>query len=153
MKQKIFSTTDSWAILILRAGLGLLILPHGLQKAFGLFGGHGFTGTMEYFTDYIKLPWFLGLFIILIELVGSLSLIVGFATRFWSLAMIALMMGTIFTVHSPFGFFMNWGGNSGGEGYEYHLAIILLSLILFINGGGRSSLDSRIAKAMVEHRR
>ena len=29
----------------------VVIFPHGAQKVFGWFGGHGFKGTMKYFTD------------------------------------------------------------------------------------------------------
>ena len=37
--------------LILRLILAVVIFPHGAQKALGWFGGHGFKGTMKYFTD------------------------------------------------------------------------------------------------------
>ena len=145
MKQKIFSAGDSWTGLLTRVGLGLLILPHGLQKAFGLFGGYGFTGTMGYFTEFIKIPWLLGAFIIFTELVGSFLLIAGLAVRCWAVIIIAIMIGTIVTVHGANGFFMDWGGILKGEGYEYHLAIIILALVLIMNGAGRFSLDKRIA--------
>jgi hypothetical protein len=37
---------------ILRITLAVVIFPqHGAQKVFGWFGGHGFKGTMKYFTD------------------------------------------------------------------------------------------------------
>ena len=145
MKQKIFSAGNSWTGLVTRVALGLLILPHGLQKALGLFGGYGFSGTMEYFTNSIKIPWFLGAFIIFTELIGSLLLITGLAVRFWALVIIVIMIGTIITVHGANGFFMDWGGMLKGEGYEYHLAIILLALILIMNGAGKYSIDRRIA--------
>jgi len=44
--------TDSGVMgLILRITLAVVIFPHGAQKALGWFGGHGFKGTMKYFTD------------------------------------------------------------------------------------------------------
>jgi putative oxidoreductase len=39
-------TDDSLPLLIARLALGLVMLPHGLQKTIGLFGGYGFSGTM-----------------------------------------------------------------------------------------------------------
>ena len=44
----LFQTNDDWNNLILRLTLGLVILPHGAQKLLGLFGGHGFSGTMNF---------------------------------------------------------------------------------------------------------
>ncbi|MBN8675287.1 MAG: DoxX family protein [Chitinophagales bacterium] len=146
MKKKIFLSGDHWTGLAARIALGSLILPHGLQKAFGLFGGYGFTGTMQYFTDYIKVPWLLGAFIIFTEFIGAVLLIAGYAVRIWSMVIIAIMLGTIVTVHGKNGFFMNWGGTLQGEGYEYHLAIIALSVIVIIVGAGRYSIDRKLIR-------
>jgi uncharacterized membrane protein YphA (DoxX/SURF4 family) len=45
-------------------------------------------------------------------------------------------------VHLPFGFFMNWGSISGrGEGYEFQIALLAMSLALALFGPGRYSLD------------
>ena len=44
--------TDSGVVgLILRITLAVVFFPHGAQKVVGWFGGHGFKGTMKYFTD------------------------------------------------------------------------------------------------------
>jgi putative oxidoreductase len=146
MKKKIFFSGNHWTGLTARIALGLLILPHGLQKALGLFGGYGFTGTMQYFTDYIKIPWLLGAFIIFTEFIGAVLLIAGFAARIWSMVIITIMLGTIVTVHGTNGFFMNWDGTLQGEGYEYHLAIIALSVIVIIVGAGRYSIDRKLIR-------
>lgn len=139
-----FSTSNNWAGFMARVVLGVVMLPHGLQKTFGLFGGYGFSGTLSFFTDTMKLPSLLGIFIILAEFLGSLLLILGLASRLWSLAIIAIIAGAIITVHAPFGFFMNWEGNQAGEGFEYHIALIGLALIVLIYGAGRYSLDRLI---------
>ena len=54
---------------------------------------------------------------------------------------IAVMLGAIFLVHAPYGFFMNWAGQQAGEGYEYHLLAIALGLVVVSAGGGALSLD------------
>ena len=48
------ATGDSFAPTALRLALGVMILPHGLQKTVGAFGGHGFKGTMGYLTGVVK---------------------------------------------------------------------------------------------------
>ncbi len=147
MKQKLFYTSDHWTGFITRVALGFLMLPHGLQKTFGLFGGYGFSGTMGWFTETMNIPWILGAFIIVAEFIGALSLIAGFATRFWAFVMIPLMLGAALMVHLPYGWFMNWDGAAKGEGFEYHIAIIALSVIVLLNGAGRFSVDRKIASA------
>ena len=41
---------------------------------------------------------------------------------------------------------MNWFGQQTGEGFEYHLLVIGMSLALLIIGGGKWSLDGLIAR-------
>jgi putative oxidoreductase len=151
MNNLIFKSNETWAGLISRITAGLILLPHGAQKMLGLFGGYGFTGTMNYFTNEMHFPWILGFIVILIEFAGSIALILGAATRIWSLLTIVLMLGIIFTSHLDNGFFMNWFGNQQGEGFEFHLIFIGLTLITFINGGGRFSVDRLIYLRLKSH--
>ena len=46
----LFKTNDSFIPLIARLTLGLVMFPHGAQKALGWFGGYGFSSTMSFFT-------------------------------------------------------------------------------------------------------
>ena len=144
MRSKIFSTNNDLTGLITRLTLGLILFPHGVQKMLGIFGGYGFSGTMGFFADTLHLPWIIGFLVIVIEFVGSLSLIAGFASRIWSALTIILFIGIIFNSHVENGFFMNWFGNQKGEGYEFHLLIIGLSLATLVNGSGKYSVDERI---------
>ena len=144
MKNTFFKTNNDWTGLVTRLTIGLILFPHGAQKMLGLFGGYGFSGTMSFFTDTKHLPWLFGFLVIIIEFIGSLSLIAGFASRAWSASTIILMLGIIFSSHIDNGFFMNWFGNQKGEGYEYHLLVIGLSLATFINGSGKFSVDKLI---------
>jgi len=40
------TSPDNVLLTIIRIALGAVILAHGLQKVLGVFGGHGFKGTM-----------------------------------------------------------------------------------------------------------
>ena len=142
----LFQTNDKFSYWIPRVILGCVMLPHGAQKLFGWFGGFGFTNTMTYFTQTAGLPWIIAFLIIMGESLGSLGLIVGFFTRLSALGLICIMVGAITTVHIPNGFFMNWFSKQAGEGFEYHLLVIGMSIPLLISGGGKYSVDGLINK-------
>jgi putative oxidoreductase len=145
-----FQTDDSWTGLILRFTLGLVMLPHGAQKLLGWYGGYGFSGTLGFFTDTMHLPWIIAFLIIMGESFGSLGLLVGFLTRFSAASIGVIMLGAITMVHLPNGFFMNWFGKQAGEGYEYHLLVLGISIVLTIIGGGRWSVDQQTAQRIAK---
>lgn len=101
---------------------------------------------MGFFTGAMKLPWIIGFLVIIIEFIGSLSILAGFAVRLWAAAGIALMLGIMYTSHLENGFFMNWFGNQKGEGYEFHLLFIGIFLALLVNGAGKFALDTSLGK-------
>jgi putative oxidoreductase len=142
-------TDDSAIPTILRIGLGVLMFPHGAQKALGWFGGHGFTGTMGYFTGVLHLPTPLAFLVIVAEFVGSLALIAGALTRVAAMGVGCVMVGAIAMAHLPHGFFMNWFGSQAGEGFEYHLLVLTLVSALLVAGGGRGSVDRRITTGRI----
>lgn len=144
MKSLLFHSNNDLTGLITRLTLGLVVFPHGAQKMLGLFGGYGFSGTMNFFTGTLHLPWIVGFLVIVIEFFGAIGLILGFASRIWSALMILLFIGIIYSSHLENGFFMNWFGNQKGEGYEFHLLIIGLSLAVFVNGSGKYAIDRTI---------
>lgn len=148
MINRMLNTESNWGALIARLTLGIVLFPHGAQKMLGLFGGYGFAGTMDAFTNQMNLPWIVAFAVIMIEFFGSIFLILGFASRLWSLAIAGLFVGIIFTAHLEHGFFMNWFGNQAGEGYEYALLIIGIAITVLINGSGKYALDSRLIKLL-----
>jgi putative oxidoreductase len=145
MVGSIFRTSDDIGAFIARITLGIVILPHGLQKLLGLFGGAGFSGTVEFFVSS-GVPAFVAILIIIGESFGAVGLIVGFLSRLAALGITIIMLGAIVTVHLQNGFFMNWAGTAAGEGFEYHLLAVGLGLIVLIKGGGIWSVDRAIAR-------
>lgn len=148
----LFQSGDHARGLIARITLGIVILPHGLQLMFGSFGGYGFTGSMHYFTSTVGLPWAIGFLVILFQFLGALLLIAGVASRLLALATIFLFTGMIVTSHLDYGFFMNWDGSQEGEGFEYHLLVIGLAVLLFVDGGGKYSVDYLLSKKLQTHK-
>jgi putative oxidoreductase len=141
-------TEDSTSLLLVRLALGIVMLPHGLQKTLGLFGGFGFSGTMGMFTSQMGMPALLAFLLILSESLGSLGLILGFLTRVAAFGCAAVMLGAIVMVHWHNGFFMNWFGNQAGEGFEYHILALGMAVALLIGGGGKASVDRSLAESM-----
>ncbi len=145
MLSSIFRTSDDIGAFVARITLGVVMLPHGLQKLLGLFGGAGYSGTVEFFVSG-GIPAFIAILIIIGESFGAIGLIAGFLSRLAALGITAIMLGAIVTVHLQNGFFMNWGGTAAGEGFEYHLLAVGLGLIVLIKGGGIWSVDRAISK-------
>jgi putative oxidoreductase len=141
MLGKLMNTREETAPLVLRVMLGLVFFPHGAQKVLGWFGGHGLSGTLDFFTQTMGVPLILALLVIAAEFLGALGLIVGLLTRVAAFGIGCVMLGAIAMVHWQHGFFMNWGGTQAGEGFEYHLLALAISVALMISGGGRFSLD------------
>ncbi len=75
------------------------------------------------------------------EALGVILLTLGLATRFISFPLIITMVVAIVTVHWENGF---EGGSNNG--FEIPLYYIVMLSTLFINGGGRFSLDYLINK-------
>lgn len=113
------------------------MLPHGLQKAFGMFGGPGFEGAMQFLGG--QFGTIVGFLVILGESLGALFLILGFMTRFSAASIGVIMAGAIYFVHGKNGFF-------APGGYEYHLLTIGIAIALVMRGGGALSIDALISK-------
>ena len=140
----VLSTDGSLHLTILRLALGLVILPHGLQKTIGWFGGYGFEATLGYFGS-IGIPAFLGFLAIAAESLGAIALVTGFTTRIAAFG-IAVTMLVASSMHAANGFFMNWSGQQKGEGFEYHILAIAIAVVLMIGGAGRFSLDRLVTR-------
>ena len=148
MLKSLFKTSDEIAPLLLRLTLGIVFFPHGAQKVLGWFGGHGFTGTMGFFTGQMHIPAVFAFLAIAAEFAGSLALLAGLFTRVAASGIAGVMVVAVATVHFAHGFFMNWNGNQKGEGFEYHLLAIGIALALMITGGGKLSLDRFISERL-----
>ena len=139
---------QSWSLLVARLALGLVILPHGMQKTLGLFGGYGFSGTLGAFQS-MGMPLIIGVLVILAEFVGSLGILVGAGTRFMAFSVGLTMAGAaVLGGHINNGFFMNWFGQQKGEGLEYFILVIGLAIAILIGGAGRYAVDNLISKKL-----
>jgi putative oxidoreductase len=145
MFRTLLATRNDWYLTVLRLAAGIMILPHGLQKTFGLFGGAGYSKMMAGFTQGAHIPVVFAFLAIMAEFLGGIGLIVGFLTRIAAFGVMCNMIVAI-TRQWQFGFFMNWGGRQKGEGFEFHLLALAILLGVMIRGAGPASIDRAIAK-------
>lgn len=147
---KQFFSTDqqSWSLLVSRLALGAVLLPHGMQKTLGLFGGYGFSGTLDGFHS-MGMPYLIATLVILAEFAGSIGVLLGLGTRFMAFSIFLTMSGAmVLGGHIHNGFFMNWFGMQKGEGIEYFILVIGLALALIIGGSGKFSFDNLVSKKL-----
>ena len=147
--KEFFETKREWDSVLLRLTLACVMFPHGAQKLFGWFGGFGFEKTIGFFTTKLEIPVAIAFLIIVGESFGALALVAGFFTRLCAVGIFFIMTGAIVMVHWSNGFFMNWFGSQTGEGFEYHLLVMAISLVLIFRGGGKFSLDGFISDRLV----
>ena len=125
---------------LVRVTTGLLLVPHGAQKLFGLFGGYGVEATGQFFATKLGLPASFALLAGLIEFVGGLLLAVGLATRPVAALVAGMMAVAVVQVHLGAGFFWTAGG------FEYPLFWGIVALSFVLRGGGRFSLDAQVGR-------
>ncbi|NIX78145.1 DoxX family protein [Microvirga terricola] len=130
--------TAPYAALVLRVTLGVLFLAHAGLKIFVFTP----AGTAQFFGS-LGLPPALAYLVILAEAAGGAALILGFLTRWAALALIPILLGAIFTVHGPAGFFFN-NPNGGWEFLAFWIAALVAQALL---GSGAYALSTGSAKA------
>ncbi len=125
----------------LRVAAGLFLVPHGAQKLFGWFGGHGPVATGQFFEQ--QLGFSNGTLVAVaagsVEFFGGLLLALGLLTR-PAAAAASVLLAVALTVHLGNGFFWTEGG------YEYPLLWLILTLTFVVKGGGTYSIDRGLGK-------
>ncbi len=125
-------------MLVLRLGLGIMFMAHGLQKAFGLFSGPGIKGFSEALSGLgFGYPVFWAYIAAYTELIGGLFLILGLFTRGASALLLILMLVAVFKVHAKKGFFLSQGG------FEYAFVIICALVAVILSGPAEYSVIKR----------
>ena len=125
----------------LRVGAGVVFAAHGAQKLFGWFGGYGLEGTGAWMGSIGLSPGYLmALMAGGAEFVGGLMLILGALVRPSAAVLAVTMLVAIFTVHFENGLFIS------NNGYEFALALFVISAALAIRGAGDYSIDQMISK-------
>ena len=132
-------TRNAWTdrgLLLLRAGLGIVFMAHGLQKLLVL----GVAGVAGFLTQLgVPFPGVNAALLIGTELIGGLLIATGGLTRLAAAATAFAMLVATVLVHVPNGFFLP-------NGYEFTMMLGVASTALVMTGAGRYSIDARLAR-------
>ncbi len=118
---------------LVRIMLGIVFVAHGSQKVLGLLGGPGLQGFVSWASG-LGVPTYLGYAAAFAEFIGGILLLLGIYAELGALMVIGVMIGAIYFVHLPHGFFIQNGG------YEYVLSLIVSSVAILIGGAGTLAL-------------
>ena len=124
-------TDAELAATILRVSMGVLFLAHAALKLFVFTP----AGTAGYFAS-LGLPGPLAYLVIAAELFGGLALILGAYTRWVSLALVPILLGSIYVPHGAAGFFFS---NEGG-GWEFPAFWAVALVVQALLGDGAFAL-------------
>ncbi|HDY8629323.1 DoxX family protein [Klebsiella pneumoniae] len=123
--------TAPYAALVMRLALGILFLAHFGLKFFVFTP----AGTAKFFAS-LGLPGWLAYITMTVELLGAIALLLGVYTRIVAVILIPILLGAIFTVHGPAGFFFT---NPNG-GWEFPAFWIIGLIVLALTGDGKYAL-------------
>ena len=139
----VYQSLSSYAELLLRGGLGVILIVHALQKFLSMFGGSGMgvlTGLLQKFG--YPMPGELAYFLAIVELLCGIFLLIGFLVRPAAL---------VFAVFMLFG--MHYTANTGAHpfvwfkgGSELSIVFFLISAYFTVQGAGPMSLDRKIGR-------
>ncbi|HEX7386855.1 MAG TPA: DoxX family protein [Castellaniella sp.] len=131
------STLDDLGKLVLRLGLGALILFHGVSKL---------NGGVDWLTGMVAargLPGFVAYGVYVGEVVAPLLIILGLYARLGGLIIIVNMLFALGLVHMKDFFAI---GSSGGWALELQGMYLMAGLVVLLMGAGKYSVGGKSGK-------
>ncbi|MFN3444359.1 MAG: DoxX family protein [Bacteroidia bacterium] len=138
MFKKLIHTNHAHSTIIIRLIVGVVFLSEGIQKF--LFPAVRGAGRFE----KIGLPYpeFLGSFVGTFEILCGALILVGLLTRLASIPLIIIMLVALVTTKSQV--YLEKGFWELLHGSRTDWAMLLGSIFLFVEGGGKWSIDDKI---------
>ena len=140
---RFYDATYECAQTMLRIVLGAILIPHGMQKLFGVFGGAGLAANAQLFDRLGYHPgMFWGTLVGCTEFIGGLLLVLGLFTRAAALAVTIFMLNAVYFTSKTGGFFWT------NRGSEFSLLILAVAVFFLIRGGGAWSVDQKLGREL-----
>jgi putative oxidoreductase len=142
MLENIFAPYGAVGLLILRIGVGLVMLAHGWPKLNPSSPMGGLPGVAGFFKQLgIPVPRAAAWLVALLETFGAVLLIVGLGTRILALGfaidmLVAIARARIWMMKAKFA--------GSGVGWEFEFILGMASLALLFLGAGQYSIDAAI---------
>jgi putative oxidoreductase len=138
----LYQSLSPYMVPLVRFAAGIILVPHGAQKLFGMFGAPPREMYVRFFNNLGLTPeatWIT--FVGCVEFFGGLLLAIGLFTRIAAAAIFLQMAYIVLFINWANGFF--WTPKAG---IEYPLLWGIVAFAFFIMGGGRLSVDSAMSK-------
>lgn len=127
-------SNTNFALLVLRSGVALMMLTHGVPKLMQFFSGEPIA-----FASVFGMSMGLSLALaVFAEVVCSVLILLGIGTRLATLPVIVTMLTAALYIHASDPF----------SGKEMSLLYALIFIVLLITGGGKYTVDSLLAKQL-----
>jgi putative oxidoreductase len=137
----LYESLGDWSEALLRVSLGAILMPHGMQKLFGWFGGMGLAGNAALFDKLGYSPgMFWGTLVGCTELIGGALLVLGLLTRPAAFAIAVFMLNAVWFSSMTGGFFWT------SRGSEFAILLFFAALYFVIRGARTYSLDRAIGR-------
>ena len=139
---RIYESLSECVYPLMRFTMGAILVPHGMQKLFGMFSPPPMDAYVKVFGTlgtWAASPYWV-YYIGCIEFFGGICIALGLLTRFWALQAAAFMAIAAFLVQGKVAYFWT------SRGMELPLTWMIFFLIILIRGGGKCSIDRMIGK-------
>jgi putative oxidoreductase len=134
--------TQDLGLLVLRVGLGALLIAHGLQKAFGWWGGKGLGGFQDSLADMgYRHADMLTYLAAGTQIGAGVLLVLGLFTPLAAAAALAYLINSLLAgvnAQSDSGYFPFFLPG----GHEYQVTLIVVAAAIILVGPGRYGFDA-----------
>ena len=128
-------TRVAYATALLRISLGVMFIAHSVILKYQVYT---LAGTAQYF-ESIGLPAVFAYLVFWAEFVGGVLLVLGFATRWVTAALLPILLGAVWA-HAGNG----WVFSAANGGWEYPLYLVIVSVAQILLGDGALSLSKYV---------